>query len=123
MDEIKFENFNGKEILYVDYSNCGKDTQKVIAILDEILRIYKENPTKAYLAVTNVQNFSFDTEVINKFKAVLPTTNQYIKHQAVIGINDAVRRFLYNSITKFTGTNAPIFDTKEEAMEWLVSQP
>ncbi len=121
MDEIKIVQYKGRDIIVIDYSKCGTDVEKVLVVIDELAKVLTQMPVNSALTVTNVQSFSFNTEIINKFKETLVITRDHIKKQAVIGINDSVRKFLYHTITRFAGVNIPAFDSETEAMEWLAS--
>ncbi len=122
MEEIKTVNYKGKDIISIDYSKCGNDQQKVIAIASEAAAIMAKMPLNSALVLINVKNFTFSSEIIQKFKENLVTTKDRRKKQAIIGVDDGLRNFLYHTITRFAHINIPSFNSETEAMEWLVSE-
>jgi hypothetical protein len=43
----------------------------------------------------------------------------YVRRAAVIGIT-GLQRLIYEAVQKFSQRNIPLFDSREEALAWLV---
>jgi hypothetical protein len=46
----------------------------------------------------------------------------YVLAAAVVGITSPLMKLAYNFVMAVSKRNVPIFDTREQAMEWLIGQ-
>jgi hypothetical protein len=45
-----------------------------------------------------------------------------VKAGAVVGITNPLMKIAYRAVTAFSKRNLPIFNSREEALDWLVDQ-
>jgi hypothetical protein len=111
----------GKPIIFADYRECKKSDQQ-LALLEEVaLEITKTtDPTLLFVSYEGV---SGGIAYMSRLKELGNTVfNVHMKSSAVLGIN-GIKKILFNGYNKATGaTNVRAFDTKEEALDWLVNQ-
>ena len=113
-----FINYKGKRILYIDYTKC-KTTADMINVLEEAKRLY-ESTTEMYLVINDFTGATGSTEYMQKVK-------QYGKEifdgrttkSAILGIS-GIKKILLNGYNSIAGKRVVPFDTKEEAVEYLV---
>ena len=110
---------NNKSIIVMDYTKCTK--AELLNRVQEVMFWIKKQPLNSLLTVTDVSNQHFDNDVIETFKKLAVHNKPYVKAGAIIGITGLVK-IAYTVIMKFSGRNMPIFNTREEAMDWLVKQ-
>ena len=79
-------------------------------------------PLNSALTVTDVHDLSYSIPIVEKFKETTAMTKNYSKHQTITGVDGVTKKMLLNAISTFSGITFPIFDSREEAMEWLVNQ-
>lgn len=121
MEGLSTITFNNKTIYYINYSSIGQSKEKVIQLLKSVIDEYtnKRVPPNSVLALTNVTNLHFDSDIINAFKQSREKTAPYEKKLAVIGMK-GLQKVAYNFIiTLMQKDLVKAFDTETEAMEWL----
>jgi hypothetical protein len=108
----------GKKIMYIDYSKC-KNLDEMLAVLDSAKKEY-EKTTESYLTINDFSNTFGSKDFMNKAKELGPVIfdKRTIK-SAIIGVTGIKRILLqaYNTVVK--NKQVP-FDTKDEALEYLV---
>lgn len=113
--------YKGKEIFYVDYSKFGMDKEKTINLILGAAEEYMKYPLKSVLAITNVANLHFDTDIVNAFKISQEKTAPYQKKIAIIGMK-GLQKVAYNFIVSLTQRDlVKVMDSLEEAKDWVTS--
>jgi hypothetical protein len=114
--------YKDKEIYYIDYSGLGNSKERVLQLIYGASEEYnhKDLPPKSVLALTNVDNLSFDMEVVNTFKEQRHNVAPYEKKVAIIGLK-GIQMIAYRYIISFAQHSViKLFDSEIEAKEWLV---
>ena len=62
----------------------------------------------------------FNTEIKNAFSDFINGNRLYVVAGAVIGLS-GLQRILYNGLMKLTGRDIRTFESKNEAIEWLLA--
>jgi len=117
-ERMKWFTYKGKEILLDDYSNLNQEVflQLIYQITD---LTFKSGKTDILLIVDVTHSFA-NKEIIKAFKESGKRSKPILNKTAVLGIT-GVKKILLNVVNKFTGLNAKVFSTMEEAKEWLVA--
>jgi hypothetical protein len=116
MAEPTFMNHNGKQILYIDFSECGP--QELIARIKESGRITRSQPEASLLTLTYVRNARFDRKVTQALKDYTNENKPYVRAAAVVGMSGLMQVIL-NAIVVFTRRKFATFESVDEAKEWL----
>ena len=114
---IKRINYQGTEIIKVDYSYCKED-EFIAVTMEHKELILTENKTSFFLA-----NYEHTYGTANYMKAAKDfsnSTRHLVKKGAFLGITGP-KVFLLKGITFFINVNFKAFENEEEALEWLVS--
>jgi hypothetical protein len=110
---------NGSRIIYCDFRNFGRDVeslrQEVTATDDEITR----QPPMSVLALIDVRGTTTSIEAVEVFKQSAARSKGYIIRQAVIGVA-GIQKILAQAVARFSSEELHLFNTAEEAMDWLV---
>ncbi len=110
--------YKGKKILYVDYTQC-KTTEDMLKVLESVKREY-ETTTHMFITVNDFRGTYGSSEFMKRAsqlgkevfdKRTLKTT--------VLGIT-GIKKILLNGYNSLVKTKLIPFDTKEEALEYLV---
>jgi hypothetical protein len=116
---ISFIKHRGKNILYIDYSNC-KTKEDTILLLEQTREFYL-NSSEMFYCLNNFTNCASNNEYMDLAKkyAKEAFANRNIK-EACFGISNIQRILLaaYNLVAK---DKIALFNTKEEALNYLVS--
>lgn len=109
--------YKGKKILYTVYSNQSKEN--MIEILKEQAEIVKSQPDKVLILDDFRDSYGSD-EFLNLAKELGNTIlNQKALKNAALGIT-GVKKILLKTYNLFTSNKVEPFDSKEEALEYLV---
>lgn len=114
---MKFIEHMGKRVLFVNYAQC--DIAMLKAVAEEMHRVIVKEPLSSVLTLNDVSGTSFDSESVAVLKSRVSANAPYVKRAAVIGIT-GLQRLIYEGVQKFSQRSIPLFDTREEALDWLV---
>jgi hypothetical protein len=115
---VSYINYKGKKIMIVDYSKC-KTVQDTLDVLEKVrLEYLKTNDM-----ITSLNDFSGgfgSSEFMSRASQLgKELFNKRTHKTAAIGVT-GLKRVLVNSYNIFMTNKVQIFDTKEQALEFLV---
>jgi len=124
MSSVKpeFIEYNGKKILYVNFSNMKKED--IPTYMEEAKKLLLPNPPGSVLFLANVYKMSFDKATVKNFVEFFKVTKTYTKRTAVIGL-DTLKKMLYEAVLVISGRgneNIRVFDgpnAEVKAKDWL----
>jgi hypothetical protein len=73
------------------------------------------------LTLTDVTDMEINPEIIQAFKDFTLYDKPYIRASAVVGIR-GLMKIAYNAVMAFSGRRIPCFDTRDEALAWLMKR-
>ena len=76
MNRTKIINYKGTNIFYMDFSNA-KTRQEVSEIIKDSIAHIQNQPEGSVVALTNMENIFFNTDVKNDFLAFLTQLENY----------------------------------------------
>ena len=117
---IRVIDHRGKKILFIDFSHCKKEDIK--PIIDDAKQWFLSKRPRSVLTLTDVTEARYDTETLRIFKEFTLHNKPYVKAGAVVGITNPLMKIAYRAVTAFSKRNLPIFNTREEALDWLADQ-
>ncbi|MBF0361621.1 MAG: hypothetical protein HQK49_11450 [Oligoflexia bacterium] len=119
-ERIRWIEYKGKKILYVDYSNLNA-LEEILQVFERDTEIEKCSSSKL-LTLVNYKNISIYNEYMNKvkkfgkeFKAVRENKS------ALLGIDGAKSIFVKGYLLFTNDKNVQVFDNEISAKEWLIS--
>lgn len=112
MKRVYFIEYKGKKFLYIDMSKCSDE--EMLAVIANAREIIRNQPEKSVFTLTDVTDAWFCPEVNDAMKEFLANNKPYVIAAAVVGINGSTMRLL--------GRELVLFDTLEQAKEWLSDQ-
>src|SRR5256884_1545247 len=115
---IRFFTHKGKEILLVDLSNCTP--AEVEQISRKVPDYVTTKPPKSVLLLADFAGASLDQNTVWTMKESAVFDKPHINKTAWVGAEKFPEE-LKNELTKFARREFPIFKSREEALEWLVS--
>jgi hypothetical protein len=117
--------YKGKTILYYNLSFLPPGTdqkEKIVALLECGDIEWLKQPPNSVLALFNVTNFTFDMNLLNYVKESAKKTVFYEKKIAFVGVTGLTKTAYDLVIGLFPNQKWELFDTEEEAKEWLVQE-
>lgn len=106
----------GKIMIVIDLANC--EIKDIPGVLAESRKLVCSFPLQSVLAVTDVTGAKYNRETIGLMREYASATAPYTKAGALVGVTD-LKRVIYNTIMTLIRKNYPVFDTVEQALDWL----
>ncbi len=116
---LRFIKHKGQAIFLIDFSHCqGKD---MLLLLDQVRADVARHALGSVLTLADFSGAKIDKAVATKIKEVLVLDRPYVKKSAWVG-TDSLPHVFYENFKNFSQRDFPAFETREEAMEWLVRE-
>jgi len=119
MERIQFIEHKGKQILHLDFARAMPD--EVVKSSKAAMVVIAKQPAKSLRTLTDVTEMKFDTAATQILKDLAKHNAPYVVAGAVVGIT-GLKQIIYNAVIKFSGRNLVVFDTPDQAKEWLITQ-
>jgi len=117
MDRVRFIIHAGKRILLIDSSNCTPE--QGIRNADEALLLVTAEPFQSVLTLIDITGAQVSRESVTRAKEVTVLNRPYVKRSALVGA-ESLPNVFYEAIKTFSQREFPRFNTREEALDWLV---
>lgn len=119
MKRVEVLNYKDREIVYINFSDLEmKDFDEFKATIEDAKKIVKNYPPASAYTLVNFTNLRFSAEFLSELKELTLHNKPYVKSGAVFGVK-GLQKVVFDSVMKLTGRNLPIFNSKEEGMDWL----
>jgi len=119
-DAVKVEiTHQGKQILFIDMTNCVSEEAMLIA--SEVQRVVTAQPRNSVLTLSDLTGGKFRRDAITRMKEVAVFDRPYVKRAAIVGA-ESLPNVFYEALKTFSQREFPRFNTREEAMNWLVRE-
>jgi hypothetical protein len=117
-DRIRFIEHQSQQILLVDLSDCAADL--VSSIVEEVVDEVGKHPRGSVLILADFTRAHVDKPTAEHIKKALVMDRPYVKRAAWVGTESLPKVFFENFKT-FSQRQINKFPTREQAMDWLVS--
>ncbi len=118
-ERIGFIMHDGRQILLIDFSQCS--SEQILVLLEEVQRKVAANPKGSLLVLADFTDGHFDKPVVTRMKEVLVHDRPYVRRAAWVGTSSLPKVF-YENVKSFSQRDLPSFETREEAIAWLVNE-
>src|SRR5580658_6308839 len=117
-DRIRFIEHRAMQIQLVDVSHCTPaEVAKIVLLVPSYVT---SEPRGSVLLLADFTGAEFDRIAIDRLKESAVFDRPHLKRSAWVGIEKLPKVF-YEHIKNFSQRDLPAFKTREEAMDWLVS--
>jgi hypothetical protein len=122
MEHIEEFEADGKNIIYIDFSNAASE-EDFITVIEQAKRTISKHTEKSVCTITNMENVRFDSNIKEIFIKYVESNKPYVKYGAAVGM-DGIKKKMIEGILKLGGRpNFYFCFTKEEAVKWLRQLP
>ena len=118
MDRVRFITHRGQRILLIDFSNCSPE--EVGEISDRTPAMVTQEPVGSVCILADFTGAEFNRQAVERIKVATAIDKPHIKRTAWV-LDNNMPQALYDSVRTFSTREFPIFATREEALEYLVS--
>lgn len=117
-----FLEYKGKQIYYVDYSNIKTNEEFLTTIkqTNAFREKLKADGKRSLLMLVDITGSFVYGEVLEEIKKAGKFTKELTAKEAVVGITGG-KKILLKIIQTITNMNLKVFNTVDEAKDWLVS--
>jgi len=113
---IRFIEYEGKQIVLVDLSQCSaREVEKIIREVPEVVTVLAR---RSVLILADFTGASFDEDAVRAMKEAAVFDKPYIKKTAWVGAESFPEAFA-ESLKDFSRREFPAFESREEALTWL----
>lgn len=119
MERIQFIQHKGKQILHLNFTHANPG--EVVRIIRKATPVIAAQPERSIRTLTDVTNMNFNAEAADALKVFVSHNKPYVTAAAVVGIT-GLKKIIYSAVTRFSGRNIVVFDSCDQAKEWLASQ-
>ena len=92
-----------------------------LLLLDQVRADVARHAAASVLTLADFSGAKIDKAVATKIKEVLVFDRPYVKKSAWVG-TDSLPHVFYENFKSFSQRDFPTFETREEAMDWLVTE-
>jgi hypothetical protein len=118
-ERLRFIKHKGYAIFLIDLSQCA--AKEIMLLLDQIRADVSRHAPGSVLVLADFTGAHVDRNVATHMKEVLVFDRPYVKRSAWVGV-DSLPHVFYENFKTFSQRDFPAFKTREEAMEWLVTE-
>ena len=112
--------YNGREILILDYSNLRNSSEIVNWTKKGLWHIHSAH-RKDLRILVDITNSYFHGDGYRALRDFSTESRQHSINDAFIGVNGIAQRVLLEAIDLWRDTKIHIFDSRKEALEFLTS--
>jgi hypothetical protein len=118
----QFIEYKGNSIYYVDYSNIKTNDEfmTVIKQSNSFREKIKSEGKKNLLMLVDISGSFVYGDVLTEIKKAGKITKEMTLKEAVVGISGG-KKILLKIVQSFTNMNLKVFDSIDDAKDWLVS--
>lgn len=118
-ERIRFVGHQGKQILFVDFSQCPAAT--VEEIVRKVPDVIATQPPRSVLILADFTSAEFNADALRAMKEAAVFDKPYVKKTAWFGADDIPFEFR-RDMSRYSLREFPAFKSRDEALEWLVKE-
>ena len=116
---VRFITHGDQRLLLVDCTDCT--AEQVAKIADQVPALVTEEPPRSVLLLGDFSRAKFSKDSVEHLKIATVFDRPYLKRAAWV-LTENLPKTLLDSIRTFSQREIPIFNTRDEALEYLLSQ-
>lgn len=119
MREPEVIRHNGREVIYLNYSNL-KTIEEIEFVTNKASEIIRSKPLNTALTLVNLEGMHFNNEIKNMIAANLKQNKPHVKSSAAFGLTGLLGA-VFSTYVKVTGRDVKPCKSKEEGLTFLTS--
>lgn len=118
LERLRFITHRDQRVLLLDFSDCT--ATEVSQIADQAPKIVTQEPPGSVLVMADFNGAEFDREAVEHIKIATAFDRAHVKRAAWVHAEN-LPRTLYDSIRSFSAREFPVFKSRDQALDYLVS--
>lgn len=111
---------NGARYFHADYSGFGRNVDALREEVNAADSQIEQSPPDSALVLVDIRHTVTSTEVVSLFKTSTARTKGHVAKTAIVGVT-GVQKVLALAVVRFSREPLNLFNTVEEAREWLTA--
>jgi hypothetical protein len=107
------------DVLYQDFTGCRSDLAALEREVREVDALITRQPRGSVIALADLTDTVASAGAVQLFKGSATQTKPFIERQALIGVQ-GMKRYAAQTVALFAGQPMKVFESREEALDWLV---
>ena len=116
MGRANFITHRDRRILHIDFTNCSPEEFR--AGMTETQQTIAAEPLGSVLTFTDFTGLRIDSGISAQLSAYAKANKPYVRAAALLGI-EGINRLLLSGVALFSKRDLRVFDSREDALEWL----
>ena len=116
-ERLRFVKHKGQVIFMIDFSRCT--AKEILILLEQVKAMVARHPPNSMLILTDFTGAEVDKKTLTRMKEVATLDRPYVKRSAWVGA-ESMPHVFYENVKSFSHREIPTFNTREEAMDWLI---
>ena len=121
MDRVRFIEHKGKRIILLDFAGIVDSAQGLNAVAEATRFIGAQPVGGGTLTLTDVTDTRYDRQIVEAFKEMTAKNRPIVKAAAIVS-SSSLHRAAISMIALFSRRKLEVFDSRPEALDWLVTQ-
>lgn len=118
MERVRFISHRERQVLLVDMTDCTPN--EALEISDKVQALVTEQPKDSVLILADLTGARFDKNALDRMKKAAAYDKPHVKRSAMVG-GGKHESTLKQALKFFSQRDYTSFETREEALDWLVS--
>jgi hypothetical protein len=112
----------GRRIFYADYSDFRNDSEALRNEMEPAVSTIAAEPPRSVLVLVNFEGTIETMANLDVVRKLTARSNHAVIKRALLGVHGVRRIFITTFGNVVKGTSVKAFDSREKALDWLVSE-
>jgi hypothetical protein len=121
MARVRFIEHKGKRIILLDFAGITDLSQGLVAVAEATKFIGAQPVGGDTVTLTDVTGTRYDRKIVEAFKEMTAKNKPIVRTAAIVS-NSPLHRAAISMIALFSRRKLEVFDSRAQAMDWLVAQ-
>lgn len=118
MDRLRFLTHRDQRVLLLDFTDCTPE--EIATVADQAPALVTQEPSGSVRVVADFSGATFDRGAIEHIKIATAFDRSHVKRSAWV-LTENLPKALYDSVRQFSAREFPVFGSREEALDYVVS--
>lgn len=119
MERVSFISHHGRQVLLIDHSNSS--AAEMLQTLAKVENLIAEQPPESVLVLCDFSGAQVDKTAADRMKVVAAKDRPFVRRAAFVQGGN-IPDVYYRALRSFSARDFPDFNTREEALDWLVRE-
>lgn len=118
MGDASWIQHRGVTICWIDFA--GLQPAEVLRVIEKARGLIGSQPPDSVRTLTDLTGAHYNDEVSRALKEYTAHNRPYVRAAAVVGVQ-GLMKILYRAVVLFSGRNLVLFDSLDQAKDWLAT--